>query len=531
MNSTSTRETFNFSFKVLNGSLALFSHLKLFDGYNEIVSEAYGGELEVKVKPGLYQLRIEMNEFVEDRHYRITDDVSDSIKELKTESSMPLNGYQSRREYFVQPTEEWSTKSTIDEKILDFGNSLFICLTYSDKDVSFDTTVSAVDGLVIVSQNRKVIHSLNRENTKMESGYHNGHHEHYGTIIFHTEIEPGQYYLIYRKGKYKRELPLYVFRNWTTQLFMSVKDAPVFATARISIGKGRFSYNNSQNIYLDALIQKMHNGLNMLPKKLIEIAAHEKWENPMLGILAAYMYLQTDETKDDTLFKTILNNLEFNILGTPDAPDFIALRLLGAKHFGEVIPNEKLSAPCMLAVGMDAFLKASMTNEKLMNKGSMIEKIFPKLQYESIWTVYEPLPVKVARVAKEQISKDVAFIEFARNKKIRVPRGERRRIAARQFKPRSVDWLTSTIFNQLSIFKGAARKAPLRLDSKRNSKLNPMVQLATELQLPQNTVRTVLSKLQDAKKLSEVAKAVTGDNSIDVRKTAAAISGILKIKK
>ncbi|TWV93273.1 hypothetical protein [Chitinophaga pinensis] len=68
---------FLFSFVIEDRNMASFTSLKLFNGYNEIVKEGYG-DMNVQVPKGIYTLRIEINEHVEDRKYRVDKDIDDN---------------------------------------------------------------------------------------------------------------------------------------------------------------------------------------------------------------------------------------------------------------------------------------------------------------------------------------------------------------------------------------------------------------------------------------------------------------------
>src|SRR5687767_2843844 len=124
--------TCNFSFRIQDHALAPFTHLKLFNGYNEIVSEGFGN-MNIQIPRGLYQLRIEMNEHVEDRKYRVSEDTHDTLEKINTASSMPVQGLTSTHEYFAGPVTEWSRKSTTSGQPIT-GHTLFIFLRYSDPE-------------------------------------------------------------------------------------------------------------------------------------------------------------------------------------------------------------------------------------------------------------------------------------------------------------------------------------------------------------------------------------------------------------
>lgn len=525
MNNEKTTEQghqFNFTFQVKDERLASFTHLKLFNGYNELVREGYG-DMAVTLPKGLYQLRIEMNEHVEDRSYRVTEDISDSLVEIQTVSAMPVIGLPSTHEYFSVPSAEWSERSTLTNEPI-HGSCLFLFLRYADAHKPFGDAKDRVKGFFILNEQREVIFTLDEHNTKSESGQHI---EYFGCIGFHERVPAGQYYLLYQQEQNCKEMPVYVFESWKSQVFMMLADGPVFASTRISIEAGRFSWQNPENMQLDALIQKMYNRIYFLPDDLRQAAVEGKWTNPMLGIVASYMYLMTANREDDKLFATILDNLEQNILFNKTAPDLIALRLLGAVHFKKDIPQTALTAPCMIAAGMDVFLSQSFHNEGLIQKGSIAEQVFENRKGDSIWTTYDPLPVKERRTGVPGSGievlpvprvgdADAAYTEYegaeegsgadgytengdngqeAGNEadEFRNKGGtyyEPQKNVAPEFVPKQ-DWVSTSLFSQL-------------LESKSSLDIPA---LAAQLQVPGNTVKLALYKLSNPAQLDAAAGA------------------------
>lgn len=503
---------FNFSFQVQDHALAPFTHLRLFNGHNEIQAEGYGN-MNIQLPKGLYHLRIEVNEHVEDRNYRVIADVQDYLAQVQTVSAIPIQGISSTHEYFSEPTKEWSKKTTVGGVDID-ECSFFLLLRYSDNEKPFQEIKDHGCGFFILNENRELIYTLDSTNTRTYSGRAI---EYFGCVVFSALLSYGQYYLVYNSKTLKREIPVYIFQNWQTQLYLMIKNIPCFNTLRISIERDGFSMDSDQNKQLDALIQKMYNGIYFLPPELITYAGHGKWSNPMLGILASYMYLLTNDTKEDELFQTILHNLQDRILRNKMAPDLVALRLLHAVHFKKEIPREALPAPCMIAAGMNAFLKQSFENEGLIAKNSIVEKAFNNLRCDSIWTAYDPLPLKKKKEEKAQ--KGIAYeksesLSYSTIKEIGVVAGQKALPANYKFNP-DKDWITTTIFNLL--LEGSKK-----LDIKT---------LASQMQITGNTVRSAIKKLK-SNKLETIANSIlenkNNNNKTDIKQAMGNVSDNLK---
>jgi hypothetical protein len=497
---TAISEVPMYTFKVETGNIALapFTALRLFNGYNEIVGEGYG-TLDLCLPKGVYQLRIEMNEHVEDRHYRLDKSVHDTINDLDLASAIPIEGFSTTHEYFEGPSRQWSTFCTRDGKPIEGAStSLFILLRYTDTDKPYEKVRALEKDFYILNESREVVYALNAENTKTHSGQAN---EFFGTVAFSELMLPGQYYLVYSGRQVKREMPLYVFNGWQTQVFIMCKNFPLFGSLRISIDRNGFTAHSFQTARLDALAQKLYNKIYVLPEPLKLDAAHGKWENPMLGILATYMYLLTDSDNDNNLFNTILYNLQTNILNNTMAPDFVALRLLGALHFKKEMPEEPLAAPTMIATGITAVLQQAIKNENLIPANGLVEQILPKLKGDSAWTTYEPLPFKKPKkvVTKTISSPYMDHIE-ERNSPLESPKAElgfepiEKYYSKAPSNPKPIkDWVAASLFSQL-------------LENKMLPDVNT---LAAQMQVTPNTIKKTLERMSKERTLNAVASSVS----------------------
>lgn len=474
-------EQYRFNVRVSDNDLAPFTFMRLFNGFNEIIKEGYGN-INVEVPRGLYQLNIEMNEFVDERKYRVTGEVNDLV-DIKTQSAIPLNGFTTTHEYFQGPASYWSRYSTITNNNI-AGTSMFLFFRYSDKNKPYKKITHLQKNFIIVNSNRDIIFTLDQANTKTDSGHHE---EWFGSVCFHEMVEPGQYYLIY-VGKQKREIPLYLFKDWQTQVFIMFNEEPIFGSTRISIERQGFNWDSPQNIQLDSLIQKMYNGIYHLPNELKEAAAHGKWNNPMLGILASYIYLLSDDTLDDRLFNTIITNLQNEILHSDNAPDIIAIKLIRSIHFKLPVPDQPLEHPCMIAAGMYHFLEQSFKNDKLISSNSIADKVFANFKGDSIWSSYKPLPYNKPKQKNITRSKSIQRTMSSDDDSFAVES---------RFKPEK-DWITASIFSYLA-------------ETKTGADIN---QLASQLSITSNNVKTSLKKLNSPSKLNAVATAIFNEREV-----------------
>jgi hypothetical protein len=423
-------EEYSFRF-VIEDELAPIAFVQLFDGENDLVHSGYGSIENLRVPRGMYRLRVELNEFTEEREYRITSDITDKLTLVKISSAMPLLGRINTHEYFSIPTEKWSSEVTLKTSE-QLPNSIFLFFRYAHPTVPLKSAGGDPmlhQNFMILDRDRQVLFILDKENTrwcKNENKVDNVLVEHFAWCAFHVSVPSGQYYLHYN-GERKREIPLYVFPRWQTQLFLMFSSEPVFSTTRIFIGRNGFNRHDAEAAIIDALLQKMHNGIYQVPPSIKLQAADGKWENPMFGIVVCYIYLLSRENSDDGLIETMRKNLEHRILDAAISPDIVALRLLSAIHKKErlqkeenkkasaenrvaetiqfELPSVKFNEPCMVAAGMKAVLNYAQTIEKDVT-GDLVDKIFTSQRPDTIFTSYvpPPLPADVKRSQSSRLS-------------------------------------------------------------------------------------------------------------------------------
>ncbi|CAL1516751.1 hypothetical protein [Chitinophaga sp. MM2321] len=376
-----------FSFEA-DGPLSQFVKLKLFNGFDDLVAEAYG-KITVNIPKGLYKLNIEFNEQIIQRTYRVDKDITDSWLAAGTYSSIPDQQLLSSHEYYSYTAEMWSKKSTVGITEEVRNSSLFVFLRYPNKEVK-DKQVEAATSM---GEYFSLLDSTRKEIYTFDDHFIEEDHE-VGWLAFNAPLSKGVYFLVYN-GPLKREMPLYVFEQWQTQVFITFNLTPVFKSTRILLSRPWNGYQvlERDNLELDAMVQKMHNGIYYVPQNLIDRVADVKWENPMLGIIVCYAYLLSDRKDNDVLFDIIVDNIQHRILNDTNAPDILALNLLAAIHKKQVIPDSPLAYPCMLLAGMKAYMEQSFKQPHLIAPGSIVEQSLSKMMFDCVWTTYEPLAV------------------------------------------------------------------------------------------------------------------------------------------
>jgi len=210
------------------------------------------------------------------------------------------------------------------------------------------------------------------------------------------QLPEGSYYLKYSSRNSSRMVPIYVYKDWYTQIFMTLSLNPLFGSIRFFINReSNFYSNDRNNYYVDICLDKLQNGDFEIEPELVNSIAHGKFESPMLGLLGAFLYLNSKETKNDQLFRTITKNLQERILHNwGDSPDILALKLLANEHFGIIEPLREtvaFSRTPMLRIAFDIIRRNASKIPWLIRSGSIDDFIVEKQVFDSPYNTFRPL--------------------------------------------------------------------------------------------------------------------------------------------
>jgi hypothetical protein len=475
-----SNKLFNLSI-IANGSSWRFANILIYNGYNELVAKEYG-RITKSLPMGLYRVSVEMNETITEKMIRLDKDVIETIEIPVTASSVLGSKFSTSHEYYSDNAVEWSKKPTAKKLTAKSVSSIFLFLRYTD--IKSKNSVTKKESLGqnfhILNKNREKVYTLDAKNVKQDKRY--------GWLTFHAAVPQGQYYLLYM-GKIQREIPLYAFPQWQTQIFLTYNALPVFGSLKILIGNPKKGFDpNDEKIYqIDAILQKLYNGIYYLPDAVLTDLAYGKWENPMAGILGAYMYLNSDKTDKDNLFKMVMKNLETKILKDCDAPDLIALKILYALHLKKAYKGLPLTQPCMLLSGMKAAIKASSQNPAVIQSGEIAESTIVNLYSDIVWTSYKPMPVaNLTEVIKKKASANKKVIsKRAVPKKVSLSKQAAIYTLPKKQKTDSVvlkSWVTGAVINYL------------QSNNSKDITVN-ISKLAEQLQVTPSIVSNVISNL------------------------------------
>jgi hypothetical protein len=470
----------NFNVRVsASGQMEKLAHIAIYNAFDERVAKGYHS-LTASLPKGLYRAVVEINEKVIEKHLRVDRDMDEIISIPPTSSSIAMKGFESSHEYYSDNAEKWSMAATATFNVEGDkpSGSLFIFFRYPDHDVweKNQRKESLGKNFYILNKKRELFLALSGEMVQEDFNF--------GWLTFHAKVPCGMYYLHYsgipgNKESPAREMPISVFTNWQTQVFLTFKGRPLFSTLRISIERPEEGFKNDdpENYMLEGVLQKFANGIYYLPEAELISLAYKKWENPMLAILCAYIYLASDEWKNDDFFKDVVDKLSDCILNT-GAPDIVALKIIKALHFNEPLQKMTLSEPPMLLAGLQTIVNACPKNPSLIKRDSFAERVLDKLYTDSVWTIYYPEPVREPKTKSRTVKPSVA---------VKYPK---------------VSWTEDTILDILETKSGKNLEIPdiaKRLNLTPNVVMKSMSKLTKDKKDAKSSIDIINAKLQNYK--------------------------------
>jgi hypothetical protein len=202
---------------------------------------------------------------------------------------------------------------------------------------------------------------------------------------------------------------LWVCEDWQTLVCLTTSPSG-FATGDTSIFMAREGqlvwppHQTDLALALEVAVSGLASGRVLVPRDQLRRMLHEKFDNPMLGVVAAYCMLMTTAgtgaqsqqafrprlaSADSAMFTTVVNNLKM-LLG--ETPDVCALLLATGM---DVPPCEW---PPMLASGYNAMLTAdARRGGNLVAPNSRAEELAAWLVGNGAWTRWHAEPARLLR--------------------------------------------------------------------------------------------------------------------------------------
>ncbi|MES2109816.1 MAG: DUF3606 domain-containing protein [Bacteroidota bacterium] len=365
-----------------------------------------------RLPAGNYIIRFDINGQIQDNDITLDADKNYSVGLKDGEQLQPpklysaalikgIANYESSHEYYTEPAIGISKLETFKDVRLRHKNSgIFIFLRFPDQQ-AFETGFKKQaywEKFSLTTERGRVIASFPRGCVGDDNPFPFNYQPGSGYIGLSGYLNPGLYFLNY-SGTDERVIPIYVYDSWYTQLFMTVGAEPLFGSVRIFISKHReFDPSDRNNLYIDYCLSKIQNNDLTLDNELLENIAYQKYQSPMLGLLGAYIYLSSTETKNDELFRTIVRNLQREILkNSRSSPDIWALNLLSYDHFQKTLTEKQqtgIKGTPMLRIAFDTIRRAAFKYPWLVPENSINDHIAENQVFDSPYNTFRPFKPK-----------------------------------------------------------------------------------------------------------------------------------------
>jgi hypothetical protein len=386
----SPSERFPFSVEVRGtapGSRSEDALITVLDGYDEVRATGEG-RVDAQLPTGLYAVQVERAGFREEHVRRHTGPTNVAFDEPKRFSAVPAADTVGTHEYYEEPARRWSREATaprVARGPAHMMGSLFAFLRAPSADAP-TAALEATDLRLLDAAGEELL-AFDGASTQRD--------EHDGWIAFHAAAPAGEYALRSAPSDSApaRDVALWVFAGWQTQVFMTLADGASFASASVLMGHV-FEPDDRVTQAVDAALTGLQNGVDLLVGEQWRLLLAGKFDNPMLGLVGAHVLLRRPSPNPEVI-GTVLSNLEW-LLGR-DAPDVRALWLVAERRFGWASDAQPFERPPMLRAGLEAVLEAAVERPELVPRDGLLARIALQRFVDSPWTTWRPLAPTGAR--------------------------------------------------------------------------------------------------------------------------------------
>lgn len=297
-------------------------------------------------------------------------------------TSANYQGPESSHEYYRFPAAEYSHKTTTraleGESSVDSG--VFIFIRARDRD-------SYAKGEVNLRQAAALLQFESAERKTIPLADHSEIHPH-GWLAFSVNVAAGDY-LLHDLGEERRTTPIAVYPKLQTQLFLTFDRRVLHRTLFVSLAppdRGVLPDDDWARA-VDLGLAALSGGSGMPPFDAREILRNQKFENPMLGLVAAWAALRNDLV-GDTFDKT-LDGLEASL---PGSPDVAALRVAHARRQGLKGPkilSQQVSRIPMLRAATSELISAAGDHLAILADDNHLDDVSPRLYADSPFTSWQ----------------------------------------------------------------------------------------------------------------------------------------------
>jgi hypothetical protein len=338
-----------------------------------------GGRGSHSLPLGIYTVRAEISGRIAEEMVRLTRDRTITVYPPRFLSA-PIANASNSHEYYSYPAERLSTVLTRAVSIGEgpFSARLFIFIRTPYMQLYRGEPLA--ENLVLLDGDGSVVSTFRHDEVVVDGA---------GYLAYSVSITPGSYRLV-TAGAEGRELGLEIPANWQLQVFLIYRDRVLLESATCFLARKDVGFRREDEVAsdVDFALSALNNRAAELPDETRDRLLSGKFENPMLGLLAAHLLLQAPEP-DSGLLGVVLANL-YRLLGAE--PDVVALELMMADRFQRPLPALQLARPPMLRAGFEGVTRIAARAPEVIAADSLCERISTQLYTDSPWVTWQPLP-------------------------------------------------------------------------------------------------------------------------------------------
>ncbi len=235
-----------------------------------------------------------------------------------------------------------------------------------------------------------------------------------GYLLVEADVDPGAYFIAAEvPGRPDRCVGLIASPHWATQLYVNLDQASEPLARRIDLDDAAIVLDRPGAAFapwrhdlrvLEVARKALEGGNNVMAGPVMDELLGGKFENPMMGLIAAHLLL-LDRAPDLALVDTIIANTG-QLIGN-DHPDLVALqwRAASCRGSGKVLADlanpllEKVQLPPMLRLSWDYLIAAvnASTNPAVARR--MPFTLAGNVLSSPVWLTWEDVPTEDSRVA------------------------------------------------------------------------------------------------------------------------------------
>jgi hypothetical protein len=361
--------------------------ITVFDGRDQKVHAAVGST-SVALPPGLYRVRSEL-------HGQMAEVLVAHAGTSQVEARMPAEysvtpihrAVTSRRHHHGEVAAALSLTDTARRPDPEGAAKTSRIFVFVRRAGSLKRPIAAdlAAGLELVNSKGEVVTAFGADDTvgSDTDGY----------LALSAPVDHG-YYVLRFQGATPREVAMYAYRGYSTQIFL-LNHAHAHTHTQLRFDGIDFliaalgePFQPSDPVAHASTAGRwiLQNRRGEPPPALAEVLRGGSFRAPMLGLLGAHLLLRS-KAFDARIAGGVMARLE-ELLG--DVEDVQALRVLAALRSGSPIPQVNIAHPPMLRPGLEALVEASRTALDLIQPDSDIERAAVGLYVDCPFSSWAP---------------------------------------------------------------------------------------------------------------------------------------------